>query len=162
MSGTTLTLPPPDGGSLPLPPGEGDGPSRLFEHVLGVLRGGRQAHRVAFDLGDQASRQVMVLGALPVFGAGAVVLGELDALASSRSTICARRACSARASPDRAAWKRTTPSPRRSSKSARRRTMTNVWRVSEVWAASDGVSHPKTRHGGQQRRHEPTMSDGVA
>src|SRR3546814_9101049 len=34
--------------------GRGTASLRLFEHVLRVLRGGRQAHRITLDIGDEA------------------------------------------------------------------------------------------------------------
>src|SRR3546814_8907597 len=38
--------------------GRGTASLRLFEHVLRVLRGGRQAHRITLDIGDEADGDV--------------------------------------------------------------------------------------------------------
>ncbi|VXC86396.1 hypothetical protein SPHINGO8AM_30331 [Sphingomonas sp. 8AM] len=54
---------------------------RLFEHVLRVLRGRGQTHRVTLDVGDQPEGQVMMLRALPVLGGRRVVFGQLDTVA---------------------------------------------------------------------------------
>src|SRR3546814_17492187 len=58
--------------------GRGTASLRLFEHVLRVLRGGRQAHRITLDIGDEADGDVMMLRALAVRPLRAVGLGQLD------------------------------------------------------------------------------------